>query len=76
MDKEIFYDNNVQDTINRGRFAYGEKHGRAILTENDVKNILIELWEGNVFCGDIAEKYNVHSSTINLISRGEKSITN
>jgi hypothetical protein len=66
------YDN-IHDAINRGRFAYGENNGRAILTENDVKDILNYLWEGNnnVNCIELGKKYNVDSTTINLISKGK-----
>jgi Mor family transcriptional regulator len=66
------YDN-IHDAINRGRFAYGENNGRAILTENDVKDILNYLWEGNnnVNCIELGKKYNVDSITINLISKGK-----
>jgi DNA-binding XRE family transcriptional regulator len=64
------YDN-IHDAIDRGRFAYGENNGRSLLTENDVKDILNYLWEGNITCVELGKMYDVHSTTINQISLGK-----
>jgi plasmid maintenance system antidote protein VapI len=64
------YDN-IHDAINRGRFVYGETHGRAMLTEDNVKDILNYLWEGNITCKDLGKKYGVDATTINYISKGK-----
>jgi hypothetical protein len=62
---------NLYDAIDRGRFdVFGEKNNNVVLTEEIVKNILIELYEGNANCCQLAKKYNVVPKTINCISRG------
>jgi hypothetical protein len=64
------YDNK-HDAINRGRHAYGEKHGGAILTEDNVKDILNYLWEGNISCAKLGKIYNISYTTIYDIIKGK-----
>lgn len=47
----------------------GERNGRAVLTEVQVKEIKLRLTNGEI-CRCIAESYNVTRSTINSIKRG------
>jgi len=69
---------NSIDCRNKGRTGayphpekvpYGSKHGRAKLTENDVKEIKNMINDGQKSI-DISRKYNVDPSTVGLIKRG------
>lgn len=56
---------NSQDMVNKGRSSFGEKCGTSILTENQVRQILIDIWNNkyqNVY--QISRKYNINSGTI------------
>jgi len=65
---------NSMDCVRRGRHAKaapkGEKHGRAKLTEHQVKSIKLRLLNGETHV-DIARDYSVSRSTISLIAEGK-----
>ena len=60
---------NIADSVNRGRHAYGERHGKAKLTIADV----IAIRERHAISGEVralAIKYGVHRVTISGIVSG------
>jgi len=62
-------DNSVHASLN-DLLPFGEGHGRAKLSENDVIDILHGLSLG-VTCKELADNYGVHISTISLINTGK-----
>ena len=60
---------NIQDRQNKNRGAYGEKNGEAILTEENVHKICKLLEENKIKHIEIAKMFEVHKSTISLITR-------
>lgn len=54
---------NVKDRVERGRSAVGEKNGRAVLTEKDVRHIRSTLGSNEM----LARTYGVDPSTIKQI---------
>lgn len=63
------HQDNMDDRRKRGRTARGVKHGRAVLTDEDVANIRKEYVKRSSThgCPALALKYNVHLSTIHKI---------
>lgn len=59
---------NSEDMVWKERQAYGERNGQAVLTENEVKEIL----DSNESQRVLGEKYGVHYSTIYLIKARKK----
>ena len=55
---------NKQDSIRHGTHAYGERNGRARLTERDVLGIIDLLVRDEYTLREIGDIYNVASSTI------------
>ena len=57
---------NVDDKVAKGRHAFGERNGRANLTEADIRQIRFDyaLGERQV---DLAKRYGVHQTHISLI---------
>jgi DNA-binding XRE family transcriptional regulator len=66
------HQDNIDDAIERNRLAYGEKIGTAVLTDNDIKEILILLWENKFNCVQLSKKYGVEPTTINGIVVGRQ----
>ncbi len=62
---------NMQDARQKGRNSYGEKHGRAKLTEKDVIEIKRLLRLG-VMHRIIAKKFNVSRPLISYINNNER----
>lgn len=61
-------DNNNKDKVHKGRSCYGSKHGKAILTEEDVKIILTDIWNDKyVSIIEIANKYKISITAISYI---------
>ncbi len=58
-------DDNVADRVSRDRSAKGAENGRAKLDEDKVKEILKSVEDSR----ELATKYNVHITTIQLIRR-------
>lgn len=61
---------NTQDRVDRGRNACGSNHGRAVLSEEDVRRIRTLLGQG-VSQRKIAVALGVSQRTIGRIHRGE-----
>lgn len=59
---------NHADMVAKGRQARGVSHGRAILTEDDVRAIVVDPRAQKI----IAAEYGVHGSTISLIKTRKK----
>lgn len=57
---------NVDDKVTKGRHAFGEKGGRAKLTEDQVRSIRAEYDKGDRQV-DLAARYGVHQTQISLI---------
>lgn len=69
------HNDNNQDMMNKGRHRSlkGEDHKGSLLTDVDVRQILIDTYNGiysNVF--EIAEKYNVSHHTIHAVLDGKR----
>jgi hypothetical protein len=62
---------NSNDAVKRNRIPHGENHSNSKLTENDVKNILTTLYEGNYTCTEISNFYKVEPRNINRIASGK-----
>jgi len=60
---------NANDMKNRGRSLFGEKHPDALLTDEQVKNILYDLYYGKSIIS-IAKNYNVPEIIISKIANG------
>lgn len=61
---------NVEDSIRKGRFHYGERSGSSKLTATQVSDIKLQLSFGHKE-KDIAKKYNVAHQSINCIKHGK-----
>jgi hypothetical protein len=61
---------NLQEMRQRHRHTYGERHPHAKLTQNQVETIRILLDEG-VAAKDIADRFNISTTTVGRIRRGE-----
>lgn len=59
--------NNVDDRLIRGRGAYGERTGGAILTESQVRRIRQEYSYRKVGCYQLGNKYGVAPCTIHAV---------
>lgn len=57
---------NMQDMVDRGRQAYGTKHGRIILTPEQVQEIRSSILTNK----QLAEKYRVGKTTIQHVQSG------
>lgn len=67
----IFIGTHLDNTIDmhrKGRGRYGENHGRAKLTINDVNEIRKDYNTGGITQRKLAEKYGVSKSTIGAIT--------
>lgn len=64
---------NIQDKVTRNRQAKGTKHGKAVLSEADVKYIREAYVPRSKETGQcaLARKFNVSQGTIGFIVRGE-----
>jgi len=60
---------NIQDEIDRGRLARGERSGTAKLTNEQVKKILLDKTSSNI---SLAKEYGVSHDTIYLIRSGRQ----
>ena len=60
---------NSNDMIRKGRSLVGEKHSKTIFTNNDVKQILIDLQTNTIH--NIAKKHNVTETCISYIAKGK-----
>jgi len=58
---------NLQDALQKGRFAIGDLNGRSKLTSDQVKELLDSTESGAA----LAKKWGVNRSTINRIRRGQ-----
>ena len=58
---------NSADMVNKKRQAYGETNKQAKLTESQVKDVLLREFSARVY----ADKYNVSTSNIQRIWRGD-----
>lgn len=65
---------NMDDMHERGRENYlsGEEHGRAKLTDDDVRQIVKEYEETNVTQQELADDYGVRQGRISEIVNGER----
>jgi hypothetical protein len=61
---------NIEDSIRKGRFHYGERTGASKLTATQVSDIKLQLLFGHKE-KDIAKKYNVAQQSINAIKNGK-----
>ncbi len=57
---------NVDDKVRKGRHAFGERNGRAGLTEDDVRQIRRDYARGERQV-DLAKRFSVHQTHISLI---------
>lgn len=57
---------NVADKVAKGRHAYGERNGRANLTEEDIRQIRFDYARGERQV-DLAKRFGVHQTHISLI---------
>jgi hypothetical protein len=57
---------NMRDAATKDRIAYGENNGSSVLSEGDISEIRTSPLKGY----ELAEKYNVSSTTISHIKRG------
>jgi len=64
------HQDNANDKVDKGRQYMGERHDRAILTEDNVISIRLLVSEG-VSQAECARIYGVHPNTINEIIRGK-----
>lgn len=58
---------NIDDKVAKGRQAYGEKHGMARLTEEQV----LQIRASNMMNTELGEQFDVSSQTIGRIKRNE-----
>lgn len=63
---------NMQDRNNKRRQAFGNKNGMAILTENDVREIVLKYKSGQYSHRELAKMFKVGNTTIDDILRGTK----
>lgn len=57
---------NVDDKVRKGRHAFGERNGRAGLTEDDIRQIRSDYARGERQV-DLAKRFSVHQTHISLI---------
>lgn len=62
---------NVNDAVARSRHAYGARHGRSKLTEDDVLTIRV-LFANGASGTDLAARYKVQPSAITQVVRGTR----
>lgn len=63
------YDDNNQDMKNKGRYAFGERHGRSKLSIKEVKEIRKLVKTGRYSYPEIASGYKVGRDNIGRIAR-------
>jgi len=61
---------NVQDMIDRGRAAVGERAGNSLLTEAQVRDILEAVESGEFTQAALARKFGVSKQAVNHIVKG------
>ena len=62
------HQDNMDDKVEKGRQARGEGHGRAKLTEDDVR----EIKSSDTPTGELANKFGVHYTTVLKVRLGER----
>ncbi len=63
---------NAQDAAKKGRIAHGNRHWKAILTEEKVRQIRAEYIPGSVTLEALGKKFGVHAGTILGIVAGRE----
>jgi len=61
---------NMRDKTEKGRQAKGSKHGRAKLTDQQVRDIFMSYKSGDFSQQSLANEYGVHQTKISAIVRG------
>ena len=63
---------NSEDMVQKGRVTKGSDSHLAILNENDIENLLNDIWSGELTCvKDIMNKYNISDPNVRDILNGK-----
>jgi hypothetical protein len=62
---------NKKDSMRTNRHAFGERHGRAVLTEEKVREIRRLHRDYGVDCAELGRLYGVHKATLSAVVNGK-----